>query len=173
MLLYKFLTGKEVSDKILWIGGCLYSYAILSLMHIVGSATGVGVQFGATGNAIVASLIGCLVICIAVPIAQSKWYNWLLLHVFHIYTASDLLSDLPDAAKGSWVSIYPKGKDFYVLGSYHAKEFNGNDSWFSVNNYGMYRRETNEEICDYGDNPNKFFIIRISDIEYVEIENNV
>lgn len=164
IIIFRFLTNKKIEKSIVLIMSCVLSYVFLSLTKSYCESTNIFIISAIT--VIIAVVCGLLFSLIYI----SKWFSWILVHVFHKTVHDDIWHDVFDFKNGSNLKVYFKDKDYYVIGSYRISEDNGNDSWFAISGYGKYDKETNDPIENgfIGDN-SVIMTFKLSDVEHIEI----
>lgn len=92
--------------------------------------------------------------------------------LFHKTPNADIWRDVMDLSGGTALKIYPKAKDYYVLGTFSNIEENSDDPWLVVCAFSKIDIETQE---DYKQEPDFYYVneanymIRLSDVDHLEI----
>lgn len=123
-------------------------------------------------NSAIAFFIGTIFSIILSIVVSRKCFSKITVSLFHRTLNDDIWHDILDLENGSNLKIFPKDKDYYVIGHHKNHEELGADSWLAISGYALYNKETdmpykNKEY--YLGNLNIIYTIKFSDIEHIEI----
>lgn len=164
IIIFRFFTNKKIEKSIILIISCVLSYVFLSLIKAYHEPTSL---FITSAIAVIAAIVCGLIFSL---IYISKWFSWILVHIFHKTVHDDIWHDVFDFKNGSNLKVYFKDKDYYVIGAYRVSEDKGNDSWFAISGYGKYNKITNDPIENgfIGDD-SVIMTFKLSDVEHIEV----
>ena len=176
LFIFLHLTSIKTKDSYLHITilSCAMSYLSISLLALLREKFGFVTALPDTVliNSALTSILGILFSILCSLIYASRWFNFILVKLFHKSPHGDIWRNVLDFKNGSNLKIYIKDKPYYVIGCFRNIEEKGENSWLAITGFGKLDRETNElykeEISHIGDHT-AIFTIRISDVEYIEI----
>ncbi len=106
-------------------------------------------------NSAVSLIIGIFLVIVISIVLQGKRSKKIMIKLFHKTPYSDIWRDVIDLDNGSNLKVYPKDKNYYIIGKHKNHEENGNDSWLAMK--GFVKHDT------------VIITIRFSDIDYLEV----
>lgn len=145
---------------------CALSYISLSLITL----------FREIDNVFVLSSISFLILCVFSLIfswaVSSEPFNKLFAAVYRHTTNDSIWRDVIDLKNGSNLKIHLKDKDYYAIGHFGYYEDSKEDPWISIYGYGKYDENTDDPMEErYLDKNNISMVLRMKDIDYIEVFN--
>ena len=123
-------------------------------------------------NSALSIIIGTFIVIVISITAQRRWFNNVMVKLFHKTINDDIWRDVLDLENGSNLKVYLKGKDYYIIGHHKNHEEKGSDSWLALSGFAKIDKELNtnykEEPSHIGDT-SAIITMRFSDIDYIEI----
>ena len=174
LFLLTYFSSKKISKTTFNVLSCVVSFILLSIVAVLRETKlfqVIDIQNTAIINSAISIIIGSIAsICISI-VFTSKWFNNIMTTGFHKTLNNNIWDDVIDFQNGSNLKVYIKDKDYYVIGAFRILE-EKNEPWIALSGFGKFTKETNEpykEEPSYIDDDTIFFMIRLSDVEHVEI----
>lgn len=123
-------------------------------------------------TSVMALLLGITITLFTVYVFTRKWFENILIKLFYKTPNDDIWRNVFDFKNGSNLKVYPKGKDYYVIGQLKSLEEKGESSWIALTGFCKMDTETNSNYKSepsYINNKNVSIVMRISDIEHMEV----
>lgn len=95
-----------------------------------------------------------------------------MVRLFHKTPNENIWRDIFDLHNGSNLKIYPKDREYYVIGHHKNHEEKEGECWIALSAFAKYDKITNtvyKNEPSFLDNENAVFVARFSDIEHMEI----
>lgn len=153
---------------------CVVSYILIAAVSFIrANSTFISTMpNNALINSAISIFIGTILALLCAYIFSRKWFSNVLVRLFHKTTNESIWHDVIDWENGSNLKIYIKDKDYYLIGHQKNFEEKGEESWLAISAFGKFDKNTNKNYSNepsYLDDEDVIYVIRLSDIEHVEI----
>lgn len=171
LLIFTGITSKEINNDTKIIVSCALSYMLLSFSSLLANISFFRfVNYSVLIKSAFSIMLG-VVLSIAISlILRSKWFPRLMIKWFHNSLNDTIWLDVLDLENGSNIKLYIKEVNYYVYGHFKCFENKGNNSWVAIACFTK-TRIADDVVIEKHDDCNDVFLIRISDVKYVEIYN--
>lgn len=174
LFIFKYFTSKKISNYITNIMACVISYILISFLFLLRIKIKLLELIPDTpiSNSGIAIILGTIFSIVLSILFTCKWFSKLMVVLFHKTLNEDIWRDVLDFQNGSNLKIYLKSEDYYVIGHHKNLEEKGEESWITLSGFAKYNKKTNKNYMNepsYIDDNSVTYMIRIADIEHIEI----
>jgi hypothetical protein len=153
---------------------CVISYILISFLFLLRIKIKLLELIPDTpiSNSGIAIILGTIFSIVLSILFTCKWFSKLMVVLFHKTPNEDIWRDVLDFQNGSNLKIYLKNEGYYVIGHYKNLEEKGEESWITLSGFAKYNKKTNKNYMNepsYIDDNSVTYMIRIADIEHIEI----
>ena len=123
-------------------------------------------------NAFIEIIVGSIFVFIIIFVLKTNCMKNFLAKYLHKSPSNTIWEDIIDFKNGANLKIYLKDKDYYLIGHYKSQEEYGEASWLALSSFAKFDKTTNEVMENepsYLNDKNTFVVVRLCDIDYVEI----
>lgn len=179
LIIFKGITGINISNTYTAIFSCVFSYILLSISEL--AFVWIKDLASFTTNIYIRSIIS-IIIGLSLSIIFGVCYHTkklgkIIKSISGKTQYRRIWRDVIDLDNGSNLKIYVKNNSYYVYGHFRNVEEYEDDPYIAVFGYGKYNKVTNELIeneIDYMNenlkNDNHIYMIKMSNVEHIEIE---
>ena len=174
IFIFKYFCSKKMSSQMNTIMSCVVSYILISMVVFLRSLIEQlsFIPDTAIINSGIAILLGTILSIILSILFSSKRFSNITVALFHKTPNENIWRDILDLKAGSNLKVYLKNEDYYVIGHHKNQEENGDSSWIALSAFAKFDKETNENYRNepsFLDDESVTFVVRLSDIEHIEI----
>lgn len=179
MIIFKGITGINISNTYTAIFSCVFSYILLSISEL--AFVWIKDLASFTTNIYIRSIIS-IIIGLSLSIIfgvcyHTKKLSKIIKSISGKTQYRRIWRDVIDLDNGSNLKIYVKNNSYYVYGHFRNVEEYEDDPYIAVFGYGKYDKVTNELIDneinymnDNLENNNHIYMIKMSNVDHIEIE---
>lgn len=179
LIIFKGITGINISNTYTAIFSCVFSYILLSISEL--AFVWIKDLASFTTNIYIRSIIS-IIIGLSLSIIFGVCYHTkklgkIIKSISGKTQYRRIWRDVIDLDNGSNLKIYVKNNSYYVYGHFRNVEEYEDDPYIAVFGYGKYNKVTNELIeneIDYMNenlkNDNHIYMIKMSNVDHIEIE---
>lgn len=179
LIIFKGITGTNMSNTYTAIFSCVFSYILLSMSELLFIwikplklfSTNIYIR------SIISIVIGLILSIIFGVCYHTKRLGKIIKSISGKTQYQRIWRDIIDLDNGSNLKIYVKNDSYYVYGHFRNVEEYEDDPYIAVFGYGKYNKVTNELIeneIDYMNedlkNDNHIYMIKMSNVDHIEIE---
>lgn len=171
-MLLNFSTSKKTNEKSIVVLSCIISYILLAIVSLFRVKFFIWLPNNAIINSGISIIFGTIIICIFSILVNRKWFKRIIVKLFHKTINESIWRDVLDFENGSNLKIYLKNKDYYIIGHLKNIEEKDDNSWIALNSFAKFDINTNQNYKQepsYIDREKVTIVIRLSDIEHIEI----
>lgn len=179
LIIFKGITGINISNTYTAIFSCVFSYILLSISEL--AFVWIKDLASFTTNIYIRSIIS-IIIGLSLSIIFGVCYHTkklgkIIKSISGKTQYRRIWRDVIDLDNGSNLKIYVKNNSYYVYGHFRNVEEYEDDPYIAVFGYGKYNKVTNELIeneINYMNenlkNDNHIYMIKMSNVDHIEIE---
>lgn len=179
LIIFKGITGINISNTYTAIFSCVFSYILLSISEL--AFVWIKDLASFTTNIYIRSIIS-IIIGLSLSIIfgvcyHTKKLSKIIKSISGKTQYRRIWRDVIDLDNGSNLKIYVKNNSYYVYGHFRNVEEYEDDPYIAVFGYGKYDKVTNELIDneinymnDNLENNNHIYMIKMSNVDHIEIE---
>lgn len=179
LIVFKAITGVNISNTYTVIFSCVFSYILLSISELIfiwikclePFETNIYVR------SIISIVIGLILSVIFGVCYHTKKLGKIMKSISGKTQYRKMWRDVIDLENGSNLKIYVKNDNYYVYGHFRNVEEYEDDPYIAVFGYGKYDKVTNElleyekhYLDDNVENDSHIYMIRMSNVDHIEIE---
>lgn len=179
LIIFKGITGMNMSNTYTAIFSCVFSYILLSISELIfiwiKSLTSFKTNIYIRSS--VSIIIGLILSVIFGICYHTKRLSKIMKFISGKTQYRKIWRDVIDLDNGSNLKIYVKDDDYYVYGHFRNVEEHEDDPYIAVFGYGKFDKVTNKlldnEPNHMGDdikNDRNIYMIRMSNVDHIEIE---
>ena len=168
--IFRFITSKKMTHVVHVVAACVISFVLVTLLRLIGQIP--FLQFIENNSIVTISLaigLSTIISLVVSLIFVSKRFSRITQTTLGKSPHDSLWRVMIPKNYGATLKVNLKNAPYYIIGVLVEYEENGNDSWFCLSQYSLYKVGTTKEIDNHGEIADSFITFCLSDAESIQI----